>query len=174
MTAELYTFRLKRSAMRNWDLVGEDASALVHPGHLPLDWRTVACALLSYEHDTDRAAAEDVWTSLEWGEKAAIVKHAWEVWAPPGEWYDGTYYTWHQPQEDVPGWATLGEQSVDGCECGYDEVVCLGLDKWDQGIIRTVADALAGEPTIRLIAPGEGWPWLSRIINPATVVLLDA
>lgn len=154
-----------------WLPVGEDGDTLYAEGHLPKDWHTVARALLGSPEGIDgRYECLEWWEAYRAG-KVEIV-HGWECWAPPGEWYGGSYITWHQPQEDIEGWATLGEEvladDVDE-DAPYRDILHLSLDSWDDEAVRAAcASAL---PSIVLIAPGEGWPWLARIINPVTVLV---
>ena len=156
----------------SWELIGEDcdSGALVHDGTLPLDWHTKAKALLS--SDMDRGEASDSWPT-------ATVLHGWRCWAPPGEWYGGEWITWAENDDGPEGWCNVGagehfwctEDPDDDSECaGRPDILCLGLNKWDDQAVR--AACKSAPPEIHLVTAGEGWPWLSRVIGPVTVVAL--
>jgi hypothetical protein len=165
----------KEPALAGWDLIGEDCEAMVHDGHLPLDWRTKAKALQAHD---DKACALDCFplSGIE-------VVHGALVKAPPGEWFEsgrGEYYTWNDtpPDETPDGWFWTDVEHTDCAwrEFPYSaadipEVVCLGLDSWPAGDTIAVAARNAG-PEVSCVTPGEGWPWLCRVVRPVTVVVL--
>lgn len=152
-----------------WELLGENCESLYHDGHLPLDWRTKAKALLNC--DLGRYEAMESWST-------ATVHHGWKCWAPPGEWYGGEYITWQEQTQDGPeGWCNVGEHVWcspdpdlgDEGECAdRPDILCLHLERWDDPYIRAACDS--APPEVHLVTAGEGWPWLSRIIAPVTVV----
>lgn len=157
-----------------WELFGEDAEALVHDGRLPLDWRTKTKAMQAYAGEIDRSAAIDGWHS-------ATMRHGYNCWAPPGEWYGGTWVDWpidpEDDQDGPPGWWNVGEHTWcpvdadDDSECAdRADILCLGLDKWDDDAVRAACESAPLE--VHLVTAGEGWPWLSRIIGPVTVVFV--
>lgn len=151
-----------------WSLIGEDCDALVHDGHLPLDWHTKAKALLD-GGDLGRREAWQSWPT-------ATVHHAWEIWAPPGDYYGGTLVECDRCDQDgPPGWRNVGEHvwcpldADDDSECADSaDILCLKLDKWDDDAVRAACES--APPEVHLVTAGEGWPWLSRIIGPVTVV----
>lgn len=162
-----------------WELIGEDFEAIGARGHLPLDWRTKAKALIAHE---DRESALESLAS-------AIVKHGWICIAPPGEGYGSEYYNWDDaaPVEVCPGWVELGEEHEwcfdpgdpgDGAECCHDDIICLCLtgsyDEMDSKDIwaAVISVCESAPPEIGLVCPGEGWPWVSRNLGPCTVVIL--
>lgn len=152
--------------MNGWDLIGEDADALFHDGLLPLDWRTKARALHDYAHHVDRFEAVEAWQNRD----ELDLRHGSVCWAPPGEWYGGEYVVWADTPQDSPdGWVNVGEHS-DHAEHGAD-VMCLRLDGYDDAKVRYWCSV--APPSIHLITCGEGWPWLSRILRPCTVLVLD-
>lgn len=149
-----------------WELAGADCEVICHPGLLPLDWRTKARALLAYTHEVDRGAALE---SLP----TAKVVHGVDCWAPPGEWYGGTYIAWADRGDAPDGWWPVGDHGECGTEyreCAGDDTLCLDLDAYHQAAI---SDCCAkAPPGVHLVTAGEGWPWYSRVIGPVTVVTL--
>lgn len=160
-------------AEAGWELVGEDYEAIFAHGTRPLDWRTKADALLAYAGEVDREAA-----LLSLG--TAKVVHGVCCWAPPGEWYGGTYIAWSDQGDAPNGWWAVGEHTqcenkpgpqfpVPG-ECEESGILCLRLDGHYPTTLGRIC-ALMPE-SIHLVTAGEGWPWFSRVILAVTVVVL--
>ena len=162
-----------------WELIGEDAEALYHDGHLPLDWRTKATALIAYGHEVDRGAALTCFAD------GVRVFHGVKCGAPPGEWYGGDWIDWSTSSSGAPeGWQYAGDHvwcpidPDDDSECaGRPDIFCFGLEPGEHadliGADKEVRVACrTAPPGVHLITAGEGWPWWSRIIGPVTVVVL--
>lgn len=160
-----------------WDLIGEEAEEIATGGTLPLDWRTKAKGLRGWLNQAgDYVDLKRL--------RNASVHHAFRCWAPPGEWYGGEWIT-RDRDHASGGWAELdqchdwctGNEHIEPGECaGRADVLCLGFDPEDRDtalIHAAVGMALAYAPaTVHVVCPGEGWPWLSRIIGPCTVVVI--
>ena len=154
----------------NWDLIGEDADAIYTTELLPLDWRTKAKACIAWGQEVDRPSACEMWATR----RPAVVR-GFECWAPPGEWYGGTYVTWADVStvNAPPGWCWLDvdheECAGDYSECdGRPDIVCL-----DARPGKSFQDACAEAPeSVHLVSAGYGHEWLSRITRPCTVAVL--
>lgn len=169
--------------MSGWMVMGEDSEAISHEGTLPQDWRTFAKAMLGYANMIGKAEALEVWESIQPDERAGMVRHGWSCWAPPGRWYGGEYTAWFNPAtEPYPGWTELEDHDcgpVDPNEPCHTEsdpaLVCLGMGPDDDDAAgEALAKACTEAPdTVLLISAGNGYPWLSRIIGPQTIVVLE-
>ena len=150
-----------------WSLVGENAGALVCDAVLPLDWHTVALALLAYAKEVGRHEAKEL---LGAGLKARL---GVKCWAPPGEWFGGEYYSWaDQPAGTPDGWVVIGEHG-DEChqECERPDVLCVWF--LASGVLedaRAKVKEWSVPPNVNVVAAGPGVPWLCRVIGPVTVV----
>lgn len=125
---------------------------------LPRDWRTKAQALGCWR----RLTGEPV--DLHYLHRATV-HYGVRCWAPPGEYYGGQYYDWFS--EPVDGWIELED-------CCYLED---SEPPGDALILPEFSGRLAGRfrrtaHQVHLIAAGEGEPWWSRVIGPATIVVL--
>lgn len=167
---------------KGWDLLGEDYDAMCHEGHLPLDWRTKAKALLAYAAEIGKPDA------IEWLPLSNItVDHGVEHWAAPDtEWWGSTYVSCNKAPNPAPeGWH-WSEDTHDDCgglgKCPMADsegVICFGgrapvVEGQMVGDRTLVADlfaaAAAAGPEVRCITTGFGDEWLCRAIGPVTVV----
>ena len=145
-----------------WYLIGEDAGAMACDELLPRDWRTKARALKAWS----LLVGEPF--SMHWLHQAKV-HHGVRCWAPPGEYYGSYYYDWCTAPVD--GWVELTEYCHETDDDDYGDVVILDLDHYGAILIGLVCAAVA--PEIHLVSAGDGWPWMSRVVSPATIVTLQ-
>jgi hypothetical protein len=156
-----------------WELVGDDAEAMCHDGHLPLDWRSKARALQAHDDKTCALSCFPL-SSLP-------IAHGWEIFAPPeSEWWGGTILaTTPSPNTPPQGWCwsdtphedCCGPEPVDGDTepCAWADVEgvqCHALDP-SADIAKVAANA---PPEVKCIVTRHGDEWLCRIVGPVTVV----
>lgn len=146
-----------------WYLIGEDAEAMAGDTLLPLDWRTKAQAL--------KAWAREVGEPFDLHHlHRATVHHGVRCWAPPGEYYGDQYYDWSLSKPIGGGWIELQDYCYLEDDDDFEDAIVLDLDRHNDELLANVRACAA--PEIHLVSAGDGWPWWSRVIGPATIVVL--